>query len=542
MDKIFERFPEVTKDLMNQCNQVFTRYVFYKTLDSGDKECWCTSCGKHYVFPANKRTWTTKDTAFLYGRHNKFGICPKCGRRIMFKSIGAAKQRKNLWEQRKVVFLLPKGKNKVFARAYYAYKDYTDSLTPEIRLSETSKYLWTPGNARMWKLTWGYYSHSEWTERKTLGEPFSKQYSWWGAFDNTYHVLNLPVTMEKTFLKYSQLDAYKQYYTQFGPRPYDSVIEIPVIKYLTLYALAPSIEMMMKLGFEDFVHEWVSERKPNKRLVNWNAKNPVDAFRMSKQEVNAFRAASGSVYLLKLYKKLKGKISFEELDNYIDDFGYETHTFIDLARKGSITPARAYHYLEKQTKEKEVSRHVLMSWDDYLKAAEKLKFDLADEVVYMPKNLKKAHDEAWDIVNAMRREIEERERRERAAKSEAENQSRQKERQRKYAYENDRYFIKVPETLQEIIDEGQALKHCVSSYTSRHAAGKTTILFLRKKDNPDTPFFTIEIWDREVRQIQGFRNRTPLPADVNVFFEAWKEFVQTGSKRPKKKKEATTAA
>ena len=60
--------------------------------------------------------------------------------------------------------------------------------------------------------------------------------------------------------------------------------------------------------------------------------------------------------------------------------------------------------------------------------------------------------------------------------------------------------------MQEIISEGQALQHCVGGYAERHAEGKTTILFIRRKDNLDTPYYTLEIDDKTKHIKQYHRN------------------------------------
>ena len=73
---------------------------------------------------------------------------------------------------------------------------------------------------------------------------------------------------------------------------------------------------------------------------------------------------------------------------------------------------------------------------------------------------------------------------------------------------NDNFIIRVPKGLNEITTEGQTLGHCVGGYVDRHAKGNTNILFLRKKDTPNTPFYTIEVDNSGyIVQIHGRHNR-----------------------------------
>lgn len=73
------------------------------------------------------------------------------------------------------------------------------------------------------------------------------------------------------------------------------------------------------------------------------------------------------------------------------------------------------------------------------------------------------------------------------------------------------HFIKLPQKPSEIIEEGMKLSHCVGSYTTSVCEGNTNILFLREKNNPDKPFYTIEVSSSNGRldliQIHGFGNK-----------------------------------
>ena len=57
----------------------------------------------------------------------------------------------------------------------------------------------------------------------------------------------------------------------------------------------------------------------------------------------------------------------------------------------------------------------------------------------------------------------------------------------------DSLIMLAPKSGEEIIAEGRILQHCVGGYVRRHARGDTIILFIRHKDKPKIPFFTIEV-------------------------------------------------
>lgn len=81
------------------------------------------------------------------------------------------------------------------------------------------------------------------------------------------------------------------------------------------------------------------------------------------------------------------------------------------------------------------------------------------------------------------------------------------EKRAKLNYEDDKFIIRIPKNLAEITKEGSDLGHCVGGYTSNHAVGNTTILFLRRKESPDTSFYTIELMNSKINQIHGRYNR-----------------------------------
>lgn len=65
------------------------------------------------------------------------------------------------------------------------------------------------------------------------------------------------------------------------------------------------------------------------------------------------------------------------------------------------------------------------------------------------------------------------------------------------------FTIFKPDSLKDLIIEGRRLDHCVGSYAARVANGDTQIYFFRKKEDIMTPYFTIEVNNKRIQQIQG---------------------------------------
>lgn len=61
-----------------------------------------------------------------------------------------------------------------------------------------------------------------------------------------------------------------------------------------------------------------------------------------------------------------------------------------------------------------------------------------------------------------------------------------------------KFIMVAPETLEDLTIEGSRMRHCVASYAKQVAEGKTNILFLRDKLEPDVSLVTVEVRpDRE---------------------------------------------
>ena len=84
--------------------------------------------------------------------------------------------------------------------------------------------------------------------------------------------------------------------------------------------------------------------------------------------------------------------------------------------------------------------------------------------------------------------------------------------------------IVMPASPDDIVAEGQALRHCVGSYVDRVAKHESIILFLRMADAPDRPFFTIEVKNRHIVQTRGLQNRDATP-EVRAFVDRFERQV-----------------
>ena len=81
-------------------------------------------------------------------------------------------------------------------------------------------------------------------------------------------------------------------------------------------------------------------------------------------------------------------------------------------------------------------------------------------------------------------------------------------------------LLVIPEKAEELVEEGDFQHHCVGTYIPEVALGNTVVFFIRKADDINTPFYTIEFKYYSVNMCTGYRNKKMTP-DVEAFAKAF---------------------
>lgn len=140
----------------------------------------------------------------------------------------------------------------------------------------------------------------------------------------------------------------------------------------------------------------------------------------------------------------------------------------------------------------------LSTWLDYLKDCKKLNLDIEDESILFPKNLQTAHQRTISQIK-----YQENERIDKGIKMVAEKAN------KKYRFENHKFIIRAVESTKELIREGEKLHHCVGGYAASYATGVTNIFAIRRKNDIDEPYYTMEIKKDRIVQVRGKNNKDP---------------------------------
>ena len=184
------------------------------------------------------------------------------------------------------------------------------------------------------------------------------------------------------------------------------------------------------------------------------------------------------------------------------------------------------------------SFHSNLAW------CKELKYDLTNMFFYFPKNFKKVHDRTAAEYQAVqdKKAAEKKRREEERIKREAEVMKKLLEEMLKENAGIDNAFLikgkglilRVPRDTQEIKNEGAALHHCVGTYVDRVAKGQTHIFFVRRVEEPDTPYFTMEYNNGRVIQCRGNHN-CGMPASVKAFVAAFEKLMKEREEKMERK-------
>ena len=95
----------------------------------------------------------------------------------------------------------------------------------------------------------------------------------------------------------------------------------------------------------------------------------------------------------------------------------------------------------------------------------------------------------------------------------------------KYKYRDNELEVIFPQNIEDLFQEGRNNHNCVGSYCDRYANGSSNIGFIRKIDNPEQSYITIEVNSDFTKVNQAFysSNRDITSIRDIKFIESWIE-------------------
>lgn len=458
-----------------------SRYIYYDYVKKAKRVLgYCTHC--------------KQDVYVDKPKHRKEGICPVCSSKITYLCKSKAKY----IIYRVYATVLYKINDGISLKKMLITKNYVnDFKTPSLNYEEQER-ICILNNGIIERYSYGYNevtSDRRWSE----GDPY------YASIKKTVlYSKNVKEIFEQTSFCYSGIGELVK--ANGGEEFY-------VEEYLRNYRSYPKLENLAKAGLMNILNYVVTH---NLQGINFEKNKLHEMMGISREDIRYIQDIKGSHEDWNFIKKCREnniKISYEQLDKLRTLIKLNENIF-DIWKLTTVH--KSIRYLMEQAKGKKKERYntTLILWKDYIRNGKDIGYDLKNEFVLFPKHLQEAHDYVSDEVIHKKEEIQN--------KHMIDIYETLKQ---QYEFENKTYFIKIPESTAEIVKEGQALHHCVGSYAHRMAKGETIILFIRKKENPCEPFFTMEIKNGKVAQYHGEYNdaHRKIPQSIKKFVESFKK-------------------
>lgn len=482
MQEFMKHVEGVTEDL----NRFVDEEVF------GDKEfvfikkgiAFCTKCKSEY------------EVDELGINHNDIGRCEICGSDIQVK---LARYKHSRLSNEACLYYFSKSPvdpKVVVCRGYYVNRTYEDYKNPKTEYSLKAVYLFGHGYNNM-------YKDSYWTRFGETSSIYDFNIGWMSRCMCYANFDSLKEVIKDTELQYMQ------YRKHMG--------HISMVKLMSQYIKYPWLEYLDKMGLEELVIAKVKGLNTF-RCLNYRGKDIFKILGITKPELKKIRKAKIpkiNASFIKLYQQniKDGSMLRPEEVSDINRTLCAPWDWIETAKYSSLR--KVYRYLKKQKDKygKENTTYYglpVYTYKDYLHMCENLKMDMKDEHVLFPKNVWKEHDNAMIRVKVEKDKV-----------LDKKIKARQKS-LNKYRFEYKGLLIKPIESLEEILNEGNKLHHCVATcYLKPYANSQTIILVVRKVDNPTKPYVTVEVKEGRIKQAYGNHDTTP-PKEVLDFLEEFK--------------------
>jgi hypothetical protein len=309
--------------------------------------------------------------------------------------------------------------------------------------------------------------------------------------------------------------------------------ELPVAGYLNTYYKNPCIEYLVKLSLYHLVAEKLGlyDSYHSRNSVDFGGKKLNEVLGVPKEMIAILQKAdvtTGELEVVQSAYQLSRSVTAEDiiwLRNNLCVNRRFTHNSEIIYLMQFISLAGIIRYLQKQMfkigelelRNSKTFYDLLITWRDYVEYAVDLDYNFKRDSNLLPPDLLKAHNKIMWVssIRHMEEDIVAI-----SGMSEKLNAT--------YHFEDMGLCVRSPRSVDEIIQEGSELLQCVASYIDKMAEGTTTILFIRREEEPEKPFYTIEIRDGAIRQIYGFDN-CGTTQEVQGFVDQWQAKKLTSS-------------
>ena len=497
--------PVLPRDLKGFIHrEVMPQYIFYDYQRKGPERAFCTAC-RHEV-------------SIAAAKHNASGTCPRCKKKITFKSRG---KRGRIFDRATVQVLQKAEGNGLVLRIIKVYRSFADSDIPNhFEIWENARQFITLSSSGQCSVDAYYYHYKAGYDLTPWCNGYRPVFDRWkynftADMSGVLYQRNLSDTLKDTPWAYSQLEAFSGIASFSG-----------VATFLSAYIKRPKIEHLIKMKLYRLVSGIIYGGYSYSALqaINFNGENMRAILGIDRPYFPLLRELNPSIDQLHLIRQLlqaDHKPSTEQIKWFIASKISNADAAKELLAHMSVHKLQRYVEQQFAPEDEAALKRVdyykmntlITDYHDYLCMCKELQYDVKNSFILFPRELKAAHDSVAKTLKDKR-----------TAEQEKAIAGSFDEWQKRYQYQSKELMMIPPHSAKEIVDEGAALHHCVRLYVKNVAEKKSVILFVRSVDEPDKSLCTVEVKDGQVTQARGFDNEEP-PAQITAFIEQWKQRV-----------------
>ncbi|MDR0924193.1 MAG: PcfJ domain-containing protein [Hungatella sp.] len=478
IDKQMQLVKELPKGAKKWMIRLFDKdhIIFYETLTEKKAKGICSSCAAEIEYDRSKEK----------PKHNELCRCPVCKKQGIYK----AKGKQSHVQIMKKAIVMQKTETGFVSRFYEV--DYRANSTGEsIMACEAARTMY---NGKGWKdyYSYSYYQGQRWTDSNSCQTVKGTGY---------VYTKNLDEVLDGTPFKYCAMAELQE--NTDGPIQHTSLLES--------FERRPFIEYLIKMRLYRFTNEFLEH--PYEAGLDHGQQRPDKLLKLPKDKINELIRINGglaALHRLRVETTMKRAFTLEEAE-IIDRYKVNLGSLLEIEQYAGMT--KFLRYMKSQLGRKKNSGYFINDWKDYIRMLQNDGLELTTANMF-PRSLKAEHDKMIKAVEIMKN-IEKNEKYLEMAKQYKEH----------YSFSYKGLIVVIPESLEDIVKEGNKQHHCVASYVDRVAAGNTCIVFVRKETEPDQPFYTMELQDVKIIQCRGKYNADQTP-EVKKFLAKFKKEIE----------------
>ncbi len=488
MPAIPERFVEWTESCFGPT------VLFYHRTNKRHARVFCCACGKtaEYAFRKLMTPRGQLERLWEEPERGKQGTCSRCGAKGIYRSDKA----EGVYGTRGRAYLIQKFQDGIVLRKFLCERHSRFGSKDNYVQYEEGRAFYLPGKMLLdYRYTDNWTGETSWYDHNIPGLAqiiWERGTIWPGSF----------MELKGTEYQYSGLEKYYEWHNM-----------IDVKKYLDRYRQIPALEMLVKMNARNLVENILVHGAD---LIDPNGRSAASVLRLSPQEAKRFLQENGSDRQLRLMQmeERNGWRIDNRTEKELLRSGIEIHRIAIALR--FMSARKLLNHLMKYVGANDLLsisavervKNVSVTYTEYLAMRAGLGYDMTDSIGLFPRDLHTAHhemtvqsDRQKSSTEIQKKEIEYGER----------IRGRFDQAVKSYYWEDEGKLIRPAASASEIIMEGRELHHCVGGdpYLSAHADGRSTILFLRRKEKPEVPYVTVEIKNRKINQWYGAYDKKP---------------------------------